>query len=266
MSHNLTQCQTLVKKASAAGAKALFLPEASDYIGSSDLCKSVEKSEFVIGLRKEAQKYNLPIHVGIHEPGEGKKIKNTLIWIDGKGEITQRYQKLHLFDVDIENGPSLKESDTVERGNVLLGPFPTPVGTVGSLICFDLRFPEPALALRARGAQVLTFPAAFTTPTGIAGHWDILLRARAIETQSYVIAAAQVGVHDEEGKRRSYGNAMIIDPWGKVVAQLRGDTGGEKGWEDECEIAVAEIDVDYAEKIRKEVPLKRRTDIYAEIQ
>jgi predicted amidohydrolase len=151
----------------------------------------------------------------------------------------------------------------VERGTELLDPFDTPVGKVGSLVCFDMRFPEPALALRARGAQVLTYPSAFTTPTGRAGHWHTLLRARAIETQSYVVAAAQVGPHDEEGKRRSYGHGMIVDPWGKVVAELGGDEG-EK-WEDEEEIAVAEIDIAYLEKIRREVPLVRRTDVYPEI-
>jgi predicted amidohydrolase len=267
MSHNLAQCQTLVQKASKAGAKALFLPEASDYIGSKDLCKSVDDSEFVIGLRKEAKQHGIAINVGIHEPSNnGEKVRNTLIWIDEKGEITQRYQKLHMFDVDIENGPSLKESDGVERGKELLDPFDTSLGKIGSLVCFDMRFPEPAQALRARGAQIITYPSAFTTPTGIAGHWEILLRARAIETQSYVIAPGQVGVHDEEGKRRSYGCSMIIDPWGKVVAQLGKDEGEGGEWEDEVEIATAEIDLEYVEKIRKEVPLLRRTDVYPEIK
>jgi predicted amidohydrolase len=266
ISHNLSQCQNLLQKASEAGAKALFLPEACDYIGSKDLCKSVKSSEFVIGLREEVKKYKLPVHVGIHEPADGQKVKNTLLWIDEHGEITQRYQKLHLFDVDIENGPSLKESDNVERGKDLPQPFSTAIGKVGPLICFDMRFPEPAQALRARGAQIITYPSAFTTPTGKAGHWEILLRARAIETQSYVIAAGQVGVHDKEGKRRSYGNSMIIDPWGKVVAQLGGDEGKNGHWKDEVEIAVAEIDLEYVDKIRREVPLIRRTDVYPEIK
>lgn len=266
MSHNLSQCQTLVQKASKAGAKALFLPEACDYIGSKDLCKSVETSEFVIGLRKEARQHNIAVNVGIHEPADGEKVKNTLIWISEQGEIAHRYQKLHLFDVDIENGPSLKESDNVERGKELLPPFDTALGKVGSLICFDMRFPEPALALRARGAQILTYPSAFTTPTGKAGHWEILLRARAIETQSYVIAAGQVGMHDDEGKRRSYGSSMIIDPWGKIVAQLGKDEGENGKWEDEVSIATAEIDLDYVDKIRREVPLMRRTDVYPEIK
>ncbi|KAH7414177.1 carbon-nitrogen hydrolase [Phaeosphaeria sp. MPI-PUGE-AT-0046c] len=266
MVNNLNQCQILVQKASAAGAQALFLPEACDYIGSKDLCKSVETSEFVQGLKSEAKKYKLPISVGIHEPAASEKVKNTLIWINENGDITQRYQKLHMFDVDIEKGPSLKESDGVERGQELLTPFSTTLGKVGALICFDMRFPEPAQALRARGAEVLLYPSAFTTPTGKAGHWEVLLRARAIETQSYVIAAGQVGIHDEEGKRRSYGNSMIIDPWGEVLVRLGGDEGGDGKWDDEVKIATAEIDLDYVKKIRREVPLIRRTDVYPEIK
>ncbi|KAI5303398.1 exosome catalytic subunit dis3, partial [Ascosphaera pollenicola] len=116
MSHNLAQCRLLVDQAVKAGAKALFLPEASDYIASSadqtvSLARSVKESEFVLGLQQEARKNKLPINVGIHEPSElGKKVKNTLIWIDGQGDITQRYQKIHLFDVTIKNSPALTES------------------------------------------------------------------------------------------------------------------------------------------------------------
>lgn len=269
IAHNLSQAQVLVRKAHQAGAAALFLPEAADYLttgNSSGLCKSVRESEFVLGLQKEAKKYALPINVGVHEPANGDKVKNTLLWIDSNGEITQRYQKLHMFDVEIDDGPQLQESNGVERGAAILDPFSTPIGNLGLQICFDMRFPEPGLALRNRGAQVLAYPSAFTTPTGIAGHWAILLRGRAIETQSYIIAAAQVGVHDEHGKRRSYGHSMIVDPWGKVVAELGGDDKGEGGqWEDEVEIATAEIDLDYVDTVRKQIPLKRRTDVYAEL-
>lgn len=268
MAHNLTQAQSLVRKAHDAGAKVLFLPEASDYITSSRtarLCKSVQDSEFVRGLQAAAQQYRLAINVGVHEPAQGSKVKNTLLWIDEHGAITQRYQKLHLFDMDIADGPQLKESSGVERGTEIPTPFETALGNVGMQICFDLRFPEPGLALRARGAHVITYPSAFTMPTGKAGHWEVLLRARAIETQSYVVAAAQVGVHDEDGKRRSYGHSMIVDPWGKVVAELGGDEGGEGTWVDEGEIAVAEIDIDYVHQVRSQVPLKRRTDVYPEL-
>ncbi|KAL2215759.1 putative nitrilase [Thermoascus aurantiacus ATCC 26904] len=261
MAHNLAQCRVLVRKAVAAGAKALFLPEASDYVGSSaaetvSLVRSVQESEFVQGLQKEARQAKLPINVGIHEPAQGgQKVKNTLIWIDEHGEITQRYQKIHLFDVDIKGGPILKESASVEKGMEILPPFETPVGRVGLAICFDLRFPEISLALKRQNVQIITYPSAFTVPTGNA-HWEALLRARAIETQSYVIAAAQAGPHNE--KRISYGHSMIVNPWGEVVAKL----GGEFK---EPEIATAEIDLDLVAKIRREMPLLRRTDVYPEV-
>lgn len=120
----------------------------------------------------------------------------------------------------------------------------------------QLRFPEPSISLRRQGAHIITYPSAFTVATGQA-HWSALLRARAIETQSYVIAAAQVGSHNE--KRTSYGHSMIVSPWGDIVAEL----GGEK--KDEPEIAVGEIDLERMEKIRKEMPLRRRTDVYPEV-
>lgn len=163
------------------------------------------------------------------------------------------------------------EHRSVEAGTQILSPFETPVGRVGLAICFDvsrlahpfvstltsrqLRFPEISIALKRQNAQIITFPSAFTVPTGQA-HWEALLRARAIETQSYVIAAAQVGAHNE--KRRSYGHSMIVDPWGQVVAKL----GGEFK---EPEIATADIDFDLIDKIRREMPLLRRTDVYPEI-
>lgn len=263
MANNLRQCQILVKKAVQVGAKALFLPEATDYISSSasenlSLCKSVQGSEFVKGLQEEARRAMLPIHVGVHEPSQSsQRIKNTVLWINEQGEIAHRYQKIHLFDVDIKNGPVLKESESVEPGSKIEKPFElTEVGKVGSTICFDLRFPEIALSLRHLGAEIITYPSAFTVPTGQA-HWEVLLRARAIETQSYVIAAAQVGRHNE--KRVSYGHSMIIDPWGRVLASLGGDQA------DEPEIATAVIDLELLKKVRAEVPLRRRTDVYPEV-
>ncbi|KKZ61751.1 hypothetical protein EMCG_03699 [[Emmonsia] crescens] len=263
LAHNLSQCQTLVKKAVDAGAKALFLPEASDYIASSpsetvSLAQPVQQSPFVLGLQKEARESKLSINVGIHEPVEGgEKVKNTLIWIDEMGEITQRYQKIHLFDVEIKDGPVLKESRRVEKGMEILPPFNTPVGRVGLSICFDLRFPEISLSLKRQNAQIITYPSAFTVPTGQA-HWEILLRARAIETQSYVIAAAQSGAHNP--KRVSYGHSMIVNPWGEVVAKLGGGNVSQ-----EPEIVIAEIDLQLLEKVRREMPLLRRTDVYPEI-
>ena len=193
---------------------------------------------------------NLAINVGIHEPTkDGNRVHNTLIWVDNAGNILQRYQKLHLFDVNLEGGPVLMESRSVEKGTKIVPTFETPVGRVGLAICFDMRFPEIGLSLRRQNSQIIVFPSAFTIPTGKL-HWEPLLRARAIETQSYVIAAAQAGAHNE--KRASYGHSMIISPLGQILAHL-GYSGSEP------EIATAEIDLPLIEKTRREIPLLRRT-------
>lgn len=126
---------------------------------------------------------------------------------------------------------------------------------MGQQICFDLRFPEPALSLKRQGAEIITYPSAFTVPTGKA-HWELLLRARAVETEAYVIAAAQVGQHNE--KRVTYGHSMIVNPWGEIVAELGGEFMGP-------EIAVADIDLEFVARVRKGIPLKRRTDVYPEL-
>lgn len=166
---------------------------------------------------------------------------------------------------------------TVEKGKGILPVFETPVGRVGLMMCFDvsqinesfnmrrpaklmafwpqLRFPEMSLALRRQDAQILSYGSAFLAETGPA-HWETLLRARAIETQCYVIAAAQAGPHNE--KRSSYGHAMIVNPWGEVVTRL--------GDEQEVpEIATADIDLGFLSRVRKEMKLPRRTDIYSKI-
>lgn len=236
----------------------VFLPEAADYLSngpeeSLKLCTSVDKSSFVLGLQESAKKHSLPISVGVHEPSDdvnSKKIKNTLLWIDETGLITQRYQKLHLFDMDQVNGPKMKESDSVERGNEILKPFDSVIGKIGSAICFDLRFAELALHNKRNGATVLLYPSAFHPDTGRV-HWMSLLKARAIETLCYVIAAAQVGVHNE--KRTSYGHSVIISPWGEVVKEGLGQ------WSGEPEVLIADIDQDFVEDRRKGLPQARRT-------
>jgi predicted amidohydrolase len=244
--------------------QALFLPEAADYLGSSpdesfNLCKSVTESPFVLGLQEEAKKNSLPINVGIHEPSDSnpKKIKNTLIWIDENGNITQRYQKLHMFDMELEGGPSMKESDMVEAGKAIEAPFDTAIGKVGQCICFDVRFPELALSLKRQGCDVLCYPSAFAPDTG-KFHWHALLQARAIESQSYVLAPAQVGPHNK--KRSSYGHSLIIDPWGRILAELGSEEDfNKKGDSWEPELATAEIDHDQLATIKKGVPMHRRT-------
>lgn len=254
----MKQCRSVVQKAVNAGAKVVFLPEASDYIGSSpdetqSLCKAVGGSPFIAGLQEDAKKYSIAISVGAHEPSDdknSKRLKNTSLWIDDQGQIAQRYQKVHLFDLDVEGGPKMKESDIMEAGPKILPPFPTVVGKVGCMICFDLRFPEIALSLKRQNADVLLYPSAFTPETGKV-HWHTLLRARAIETQCFVIAAAQVGAHNQ--KRSSYGHSIVISPWGEIMAEL----GEEK--KDDPEVLVVDIDLERVKIVRKGMPQDRRT-------
>ncbi|KAI6778789.1 carbon-nitrogen hydrolase [Emericellopsis cladophorae] len=277
---NLDQCVKLATKASQGGAKILFLPEASDYIASSaqeSLALAVPQamSPFVAGLCDTAKQHGLAIHVGIHAPCPSiqDKLVNRALYIQEDGSINDAatYDKLHVFDYG-----SLRESATVQPGTALTRPFASPVGRIGSLICFDLRFPEASTALAQPGpssswrdgpAQILTFPSAFTLRTGEA-HWETLLRARAIETQSWVVASAQVGQHND--KRASYGKSIVVDPWGKVMVRLGGVKDAEGG-NGEAEdgavgaIGFVDIDIDEVERVRRQMPLQRRWDVYPEL-
>lgn len=273
---NLAQSISIIRSASLRGAKAVFLPEATDFIAPTanvaSLTRSPENQDFVRGIQSAARESNVWVSVGVHEPpspeqdqrdtkeNKGRlRCYNTQLLINSQGEILDRYRKLHLFDVDIKGGLKILESDSTIPGTSLLPPRPTPLGNLGLLTCYDLRFPEPALQLRRQGAQLLTYPSAFTVRTG-AAHWETLLRARAIETQSYVLAAAQVGAHDGT-KRVSWGHAMIVDPWGSVVAQCA-DIQPYKPT-----FCMAEIDLEALENTRKEMPLweQRRKDVYPQL-
>lgn len=212
------------------------------------------------GLQDQAIESAVSVTAGIHLPTDSEtQCANTAVWIGPSGKIDHTYQKLHTFDVNIKGGASFKESLSTQPGNAITPPFPTPIGKIGLAICYDLRFPEMALQLRRLGSDILTFPSAFTTRTG-AAHWELLLRGTAVQTQCYVVAAAQVGKHDALGKRHSYGHAMIVDPWGSVVAQC-GDITSADG---EGEFCLAEIDLKRLESVRQDMPLweQRRTDIY----
>lgn len=223
----------------------------------------------MLGLREAAKSNAVAVHVGIHDiaPRSGddspRKLLNRALYITPEGTIDDAatYDKLHVFDYG-----SLRESATVQPGTRLTRPFDSPVGLIGSLICFDLRFPESSLSLaqpgprspwRDNAAQVITFPSAFTLRTGEA-HWETLLRARAVETQSWVVAAAQVGRHN--GLRASYGRSLVVDPWGRVVLRLKGVGDGEGTAEEGAveEIGFVEVDLEEVERVRREMPLQRR--------
>jgi predicted amidohydrolase len=250
-------------------ATAIFFPEASDYITSlpsPHLALPPSTSPFVNGLRDAAREHCISISVGVHAPSEDPsddRVQNLHIWINARGEIEAQYSKLHLFSASIKDGPTIRESNTTQPGTQLLSPISTALGPLGLLICFDLRFPEQSLALRSRGVQILTYPSAFTVPTGEA-HWEVLLRARAIETQCWVVAAAQVGVHDNQvGKeRRSWGHSLVVDPWGRVVLDMGGEqeNGGGVG------VEVIDLDLSLVQKARREILLERRVDVYPDIK
>lgn len=261
---NLETCCTIIQNAAKAGAKGVFLPEASDFIAmnaaeSIALTHTTECSKFVTGIREAAKSNRVYVNVGVHEtPTEkdSKRILNSALWIDDMGKVRETYRKIHLFDVEIEGGPIIKESDSTEPGMEIVPPVSSPFGLLGMAICFDLRFPELSINLRRRGAEVLLYPSAFAVRTGVA-HWETLLRARAIENSAWVIAAAQAGNHNE--KRASYGHAMVVDPWGSVVGQAS-DVGTN-----EASFILVDIDHKITAQVRKGMPLLRRTDIYPEI-
>ncbi|XP_030635940.1 deaminated glutathione amidase [Chanos chanos] len=252
---NFVACKRLVEQAKESGASMVFLPEGFDYIGSNRE-ETLQLSESLDGdiiTRYSQLARNLDVWLslgGFHERGHDweadRRIYNSHIIINGQGDIAAVYRKGHLFDVELTGkGVSLKESSFTIPGPSLVQPVQTPVGKVGLGICYDLRFPELSLALQRQGAEILTYPSAFTVATGTA-HWEVLLRARAIETQCFVLAAAQVGAHHE--KRTSYGHALAVDPWGVVV----GDCGGT-----DMGVALIEIDLQKLKGIRRDMPVQR---------
>lgn len=223
----------------------------------------------MLGLQRTARENSLHINVGIHEPTEppSKRIRNTVIWINDAGDIAHRYQKLHMFDIDLRpDGPYIKESNSSEPGNEIVKPYSgvPAMGKIGSLICFDVRFSEPALALHRMGSDIILYPSAFTVPTGKL-HWEALLRCRAIETQSWILAAAQCGRHNS--KRVSYGETIAINPNGRVVGKLGhvDDLDSEEEGARDPEILTVDIDLDLVASVRRGIPLLRRTDVYPKI-
>ncbi|XP_074565566.1 deaminated glutathione amidase, chloroplastic/cytosolic isoform X1 [Curcuma longa] len=247
---NYNTCSRLVKEAAAAGVTLLCLPEAFSFIGAKegDSLKIAEPLEGPIMQRYCSLAGNSKIWLslgGFQEKGpDDSHHYNTHVLVDCTGNIRKIYRKIHLFDVDVPGSMVYKESNITAPGDSIVVA-ESPVGLLGLSVCYDLRFPELYQQLRFQHqAQILLVPSAFTKVTGEA-HWEILLRARAIETQCYVIAAAQAGRHNE--KRESYGDSLIIDPWGTVVARLsdRLATG----------VAVADIDLAKIDSVRNRMPI-----------
>lgn len=279
----------LIDQAVKAKAQVLFLPEASDYLGRNAahlIALAQHLARFVEDVRHHLRQANsdMRVSIGVHEPGAttDARIKNVHLWIEPDGTVAHSYQKIHLYDVNVPNGPILMESKAVEPGTKLVKPFAVGQSpfSVGLAVCYDIRFPEVALALRQHGANIVTFPSAFTTVTG-AAHWQLLGKARALDSQLYVVMAAQCGVHDVDAgvggddsaaalgvpetplppkkKRQSYGNSLIVGPWGEVVAEgkcydedLSQDIDGDG---DYYQLIVADLDPNHVATVRTNMPL-----------
>ncbi len=241
---NLEAAERLVRAAAADGAELVVLPEKWNALGDAGVL--LEAAEPLAGPTLTAASRwarELGIHLvagSIAERVQGaERLANTSVLIGPDGEARATYRKIHMFDVDV-GGVSYRESETEEPGDEIVSAAIGAV-TVGMSVCYDLRFPELYRILAVRGATVLTVPSAFTFETG-RRHWEVLVRARAIENQAFVVAANQVV--EAPPHYRSYGHSMIVDPWGEILATA----GGE-----ECFVA-ADLDLDAQERIRAELP------------
>ena len=252
---NLGKADRLVREAAAAGAELVLLPEKWNAIGDADAlhtnAESLHDGESVAAMADWARSHGIWLIGGsITERRDGReKLSNTCVVFDPDGEISAVYRKIHLFDVDV-GGISYRESEAEEPGDE-----PVVVHaldwTVGLSVCYDVRFPELYRVLVLEGAELLTVPAHFTLHTG-RDHWEVLLRARAIENTSYVAAAAQIG--ETRPGKPSYGRSLIADPWGLVVALAPDEEG----------VIVADLDRARLERIRQNLPslAARRPEAY----
>lgn len=242
---NLATARDLLDRAAAAGADLAVLPEFTDYLGPAKGLPAPEPvdGEYSRFFAKAAHELSMWVHAGsFHEAGpDPGHVYNTSVVFDRSGTLAGTYRKIHLYDVEIPGRVSYHESASVAPGDSLVTVTIDGV-RVGLSICYDLRFPELYRHLAVHGgAQVLVVPAAFMLYTG-RDHWEVLLRARAIENQCYVVAVGQIGDHDPG--RTCFGRSMIIDPWGTVLAQAP-DTVG---------VTVADLDLDRLAAIRAELP------------
>ena len=244
---NLDAARALLAEAASSGAQLAGLPENFAYLrreGSPIQCAQTLEGEIVGALREIARRHRMWI-VGGSFPERiagDSRVWNTSVLVSDAGEIAGVYRKIHLFDVDLREagGARYAESSTIAPGKEIVLAH-TPFGALGLSICYDLRFPELYRDLAARGARWLAIPSAFTPHTG-KDHWEVLLRARAIENQAFVLAPAQCGRHNEA--RSSYGRSLIVDPWGLVLAQAADRPG----------VALADCQLEDQDRIRTSLP------------
>ena len=254
---NVSEMIGAIEAAAHGGAVMYFAPEMSIMINRRrDEARlnifEEAKTESIGHIAEAASRNNIWVHLGsipvVH--GAGPQLANRSIVISANGEIIARYDKIHLFDVDLKSGESWRESSAYVGGDtpVILD---TPLGKMGLAVCYDMRFPDLFSAYAKVGVDIFTLPSAFTVPTG-AAHWHALLRARAIESECFVIAAAQCGLH-EDG-RETYGHSLVVDPWGEVILDM-GTTPG---------LAFVDLNLDKIAEVRQQIPVHQNRRAIAE--
>jgi deaminated glutathione amidase len=235
-----------IEQAAAGGAEMLFTPEMSglldrDSTRAAKVLRSQDEDQVLAASREAAARHRIWLHIGSLAVLDGGKVANRGFVIDREGVVRATYDKLHLFDVDLPTGESWRESSVYSAGRGVVLVNGTPVGKLGLTICYDLRFPGLFARLAESAADVIAVPAAFTVPTGKA-HWHVLLRARAIEAGLFVVAAAQVG-HHEDG-RNTFGHSLVVDPWGEILLDMSEEQG----------IGFADIDLKRISDVRSRIP------------
>lgn len=246
MARNFSDAADLIRQAGAQGARFVSTPEMTNILEPDRprlraMAKPEAEDDSVAGFSGLARDLGIWLNIGsLALKGEGEKLLNRSLLFAPDGTIKARYDKIHLFDVDLPTGESLRESYAYQGGmDAVMAA--TPIGPIGLTICYDMRFPHLYRALAKAGAKFFTVPSAFTVPTGQA-HWHVLLRARAIETGSFVLAAAQGGLH--ESGRETYGHSLIVSPWGEILAE-----GGV-----EPAMLIADLDLAAADQTRARIP------------
>lgn len=243
---NLAAAERLIREAASGGAELIVLPEKFNVMGSTrDYFENAEQltGETISLCASLAREYGVDIVAGsIVERVDGQeKLANTSVHLGADGEIKASYRKIHMFDVVVD-GQVYRESDHEDPGDAIVTSELEDGTSLGLTVCYDVRFPELYRILALRGALIQTIPAAFTQTTGEV-HWELLVRTRAVENQLFVVAAGQFGFHDRD--RLSYGNSMIVSPWGEILARAPGE--GEA-------VIAAELDFDSLKAIRDKLP------------
>ena len=249
-----------VERAAGEGADMLFTPEMSEML-DRDRARAAgsilpeDEDVALAAVREAAAKHGLWVHLGSlalrGEGADGRSVNRGFV-IDDAGAIRAHYDKMHLFDIDLPDGQSIRESAAYAPGARAVA-VDTPWGRLGLSICYDLRFPDLFRALSDAGADMLAIPAAFTVPTGQA-HWHVLMRARAIEASAFVIAAAQSGQHADG--RTTYGHSLVVDPWGEVLLDMA-EGGG---------VAVVEIEPRRLSEVRGQIPVLQHRRTIGEVE